>query len=291
VSVLGLGDAALILAKAATYAATLCAAGAVGFCCYSRDLLVPAEERRIRRLIHSCLLAAALASAAMFPAAAAAMSGAASSLIDLGLMRLIWDSGAGTEAAVRLLGLVLMLVPVARGAAQAVPLAGAGLAATSFAWMGHVQALPGRWAAPVLGLHLVAVAFWLGALGPLALLAGARDPQRTARAAARFGALALAGVAVLAAAGTLLLCRLLRSPAELWSTPYGRWFSGKLAAVTGLLALAALNHWRLTPAMAAGEAQALRGFRQSLRAELAAAAAVLLITAAMTTLTGPAALE
>ena len=52
------------------------------------------------------------------------------------------------------------------------------------------------------------------------------------------------------------------------------------------MALAALNHWRLTPRLEAGNGSALRPLRISIVCETAVAGLVLAVTAAMTTLTG-----
>jgi putative copper export protein len=107
----------------------------------------------------------------------------------------------------------------------------------------------------------------------------------------RFGAAALAVVALLLAAGAGLLCQLLRGVGELWSDAYGRFVLTKLVLVVCLLSLAAFNRLRLTPRLWAADGGALRALRRSIRAEVAVAGGVLVVTAALTTLSGPAALE
>jgi putative copper export protein len=57
------------------------------------------------------------------------------------------------------------------------------------------------------------------------------------------------------------------------------------------LGFAAFNKLRLTPRLLAGDARALRNLKSSIRAELALAAGILWVTACLTTLTGPPALE
>jgi putative copper export protein len=165
---------------------------------------------------------------------------------------------------------------------------GALLAATSFAWVGHVHALgrPWLWTA-VLAVHLAGVGFWLGALMPLWLIQHRADSAATAVAAARFGGAALVIVGILVAAGASLLCVLLHDPAELRSSGYGRLALAKIASVALLLALAALNRLRLTPRMRARDASAAQAFGRSVLVEIVLALIILFITAAMTTLTGP----
>jgi putative copper export protein len=89
------------------------------------------------------------------------------------------------------------------------------------------------------------------------------------------------------AAGACLLVELLHHAADLWGSGYGRMLLAKLLLVAGLLALAALNHLRLTPRLLAYDRSALKALRRSIRAEIALAGIILLVTAALTTLAGP----
>jgi putative copper resistance protein D len=65
----------------------------------------------------------------------------------------------------------------------------------------------------------------------------------------------------------------------------------KLALVAGLLSLAAFNKIRLTPRLSAGDTGAARSLERSIYAEMVLAALILLVTATITTLIGPPALE
>jgi putative copper export protein len=140
-------------------------------------------------------------------------------------------------------------------------------------------------------VHLLGVAFWLGALIPLLMVARDADLSRIAATARRFGTAALFVVGALLAAGGGLLCLLLSGVSELWTDPYGRLALTKVLLVSCLLALAALNHLRLTPRLFAYDTGALRALKRSILAELAVAGCVLVVTAAMTTLAGPPALD
>jgi putative copper export protein len=98
-------------------------------------------------------------------------------------------------------------------------------------------------------------------------------------------------VGALAAAGAVLLWLLLGGFGALWGSAYGRCAMLKLALVACLLSLAAFNKWRLTPRLAAGDALALKALRLSICVEMILGAAILGVTAALTTLTGPPALD
>ena len=152
-------------------------------------------------------------------------------------------------------------------------------------------AQPRRGPVLLLSVHLLGVAFWLGALVPLLIVARDGDLPRTAAAAARFGAAAIFVVGGLMAAGLGLLWMLLGGVTALWGSAYGRYVMFKLAFVAGLLCLAAFNKLRLTPRLRGGDARAARSLRTSIRLELLLGMLILAATATLTTLTGPPALD
>jgi putative copper export protein len=141
------------------------------------------------------------------------------------------------------------------------------------------------------GIHLLGIAYWLGALVPLRLLSVGGDLPRIARVMKRFGDIALGAVALLIAAGITLLWLLLGSPFAIFDSAYGRLLFAKLLFVAGLLGLAALNKLHLTPRLLMGDESALRALRMSITFELAIALVILTLTATFTTVTGPPALE
>ena len=293
---IGIWDAAVVTAKAATYAATMAASGGVFFLTYSHALLDSLCAARIRRLIRVLVFIAALAGGAMILAAGASMSDDAGGLVNVGLARMILQAGEGRASLVRLIGLILIGASLtARRSPATVALLGSVAAATSFAWVGHVHALSalrGAWLpALVIVVHLLGVAFWLGALLPLLMVAGGPDMARIAATARRFGSVARIVVGALLAAGVSLLCLLLRGVGDLWADDYGFLALTKVLLVCCLLALAALNHLRLTPRLFAYDEDALRALKRSITVELAVAGCILVVTAALTTLTGPPALD
>jgi len=126
-------------------------------------------------------------------------------------------------------------------------MAGVGL---SLAASGHAATAPPQWLTrPLLFLHGVGVAYWAGALAPLAARAR-RQPDSLRWVLNRFSALAVPIVAVLVLSGLVLSVIQLESIRALIDTRYGIILSIKLALVTALLALAALNRFWLTPALA-----------------------------------------
>ena len=169
--------------------------------------------------------------------------------------------------------------------------AGLALAAAS---MGHART-EGN---PVLGvpsaaIHLLAVSIWVGGLGAQVLGASAwsavpREERNglVRQVVLRFSRLALGAVAVLVVTGTLNAVLDLAALSDLWSTPYGRVLSTKIA----LLAVALIfGAWHLLVAprrLAAADpvGAASRSFRRSATAELMVLAAVVAFASALVAL-------
>jgi copper transport protein len=120
---------------------------------------------------------------------------------------------------------------------------GAALAAS-----GHAATAPPQWLMrPTVFLHGIGVTFWVGAFVPLAAIA--RKPALLP-ALDRFSRAAVPVVGVLVLTGLTLAITQLDSFGALIETRYGLILSVKLVLVIALLGLAALNRFRLTPALA-----------------------------------------
>jgi putative copper export protein len=284
--------AALIGVKTIGYAGTLGAAGAVFFLGYAGNLIANTELLRIRGLVLACSLLSAAAGAAHVVMTAGSMSGEAAGMWDGSLVRMVWQAGEGRALEIRVIGLSLAALAMRLRGPAAWGLLGAALAATSFAWTGHAQSLSPR-VLPVLllGAHLLGVAFWMGALAPLNFVARAGTASRIAAVAERFSAAAVFVVAGLILVAAPLSWFLLGGFAELWRSSYGRCIALKLAFVAGLLSLAAFNKLRLTPRLRAGDADAVRSLRTSIRLEMLLGIMALAVTATLTTVAGPPALD
>jgi putative copper resistance protein D len=282
-------DVAVLLAKAVTYAATLSAAGCVFFIAYSDSLLQDPERSRIRRLIGISLIASAIAGTATVLLFAASMSGDIAGMFDTRLTGMLLRGSEGRASGIRIAGLAFAVFAIStKRRLQAPAIIGAIVAATSFAWVGHVHALrPNTLPSLVMCLHLLCAAFWLGALAPLLIVARHGSSAQLGLLAARFGTAALRMVGVLVVAGATLLWILIGDAAKFWSSDYGRLVAAKLVAVALLLSVAAMNKLYLTPRLLKGDAGAAVVLRRSIKAEMVLGGLVLLITAAFTTLAGP----
>jgi putative copper resistance protein D len=254
---------------------------------YSRSLFGQGDLPAIARPLGILVAVAIAASAVRVLITAGSMAMDTAGMLDPRLLAMVWHAGEGRAAALRAGGLLLAIPALVRGRTGWLAILGAATAATSFAWVGHVRAAAQAATPLLLGVHLLAAAFWLGALAPLSLLTRRREPHELAAVAQRFGRIAMAVVAVLLVAGAAILWSLLGSVAELRTSAYGRIASAKIALVACLLALAAWNKLRLVPRIVAGAPLAVQSLRRSIRAEMVVAGLILLITAALTTLAGP----
>jgi copper transport protein len=167
-----------------------------------------------------------------------------------------WAAVAGTtlawSTAAAILGLALLLLSGHRGNGR-MRLSGAVIVAGSFALTGHAASAEPRWLAePALGVHTLCGAFWLASLLPL-LWCLRLAPGEAHLALRRFSAAATGAVAALVVAGACLAWLQLGGKlgaGALWETAYGLRLAGKLALVAGLLTLAAVNRFVLTPRIA-----------------------------------------
>lgn len=120
----------------------------------------------------------------------------------------------------------------------------------SLAASGHAATAPPQWLTrPLVFFHGVGVAFWVGALAPLVAMAWRPTPALLP-VLNRFSRGAVPVVAVLVLAGLALAIVQMESFRALVETKYGIILSIKLTLVVVLLGLAALNRFRLTPALA-----------------------------------------
>ncbi|HRQ64242.1 MAG TPA: CopD family protein [Xanthomonadaceae bacterium] len=284
---------ARIAAAALLYAGALLAAGGALFrLAFPR---LPDIERRLVAGLGGVGAVLAIAMAlAQWPLLAGDLGGGSlDAAFDVALLTMVVEGPQGTRLSLVVAGLLLLAAAHAfwkrtARVAVAVALTGTALVLLAFVQTGHTRGEPRVLLAGLLMLHLLAVAFWLAALAPLFRLAGRADaPAHVARILARFGRIGAAFVPVLLLAGVIVAWLLVGDWTTLVRTAYGQVLLGKVTLVGTLLLLAALNKWRLVPAMARGDPRAGPALRRSIVAEALLMSIILLITAALTTTTSP----
>lgn len=274
-----------IVAKAVSYGAALVAMGSVIF----MRLFAKCAEVSVLRLARHLAVGAALVGLAVlalrFGIRAARISGMGfEGATDPMMLGFVWDSPLGTAAVWRGIGELAILAILLPRVGLWIALAGSFAVAISFAQIGHALGEPRAALAVLLVLHLLAAAFWVGALLPLrraALTASGADLLH------HFGNVAAYGVAVLFIAGVALAWLLSGSLAALFGTAYGLALLVKVVIVSGLLGIAGLNKLRFVPALRAEKPSATAVLRQSISMEILAVVLILLATATITNMTTP----
>jgi putative copper resistance protein D len=282
-------DGVWLAARAGSYLLVLQAAGTFIFLTlFTRHL--PAAAGGVARTGCRCAVAALLLCLLQWLLEPAYMAGEMEGIFDPSLQQLVLHSRASLAIGMRAAAMACLIpalcLPGRR--ARALGCLGLILVLGSFVLTGHsVAAAPRLLLAPLLGLHVLAASFWLGALWPLHQLARRMEPLPLAALLGQFSRLALVLVPLLALAGIAMACLLLPDVAALTS-PYGRLLCAKVLLFAALMGLAALNGQRLTPALAQGSRSAVQVLRRSLAAEYVLVAVVLCVTAALTGLYSPA---
>jgi copper transport protein len=148
----------------------------------------------------------------------------------------------------------------------------------SLAASGHAATAPPQWLTrPLVFLHGVGVAFWVGALMPLVAMAWRPTPALLP-VLNRFSRAAVPVVAGLVLAGFVLAIVQMESFRALVETKYGIILSIKLTLVVVLLGLAALNRFRLTSPLAIDHLNT-RPLTQSILIECMVVAGILAVVA------------
>ncbi|MGX0963005.1 copper transport protein [Bradyrhizobium japonicum] len=193
--------------------------------------------------------------------------------------KVAFATSAGPALLVAIAAMLLALMALRSGwyarALAIIALVGVGL---SLGMTGHAAtAPPEALTRPAIFLHGLGVTIWIGALAPLVALVS-KPTTATLPVVNRFSRIAALAVGVLALTGLALAIVQLEKPVALVETRYGLILSIKLALVTGLLALATLNRFRLTPALARDES-GTPALKRSILLEGAIALAILAVVA------------
>jgi putative copper resistance protein D len=161
----------------------------------------------------------------------------------------------------------------------------AAAALASQAWLGHAAMASGGELGRELAsyiVHVLAAGAWIGSLVPLTCLSDARgldDASATLRAYSailrRFSAVAVGLVLAILLTGVTNTAFRLASAQDLVATRYGHVVLVKACLFLAMLAIAAINRWRLLPRVECEGARAVRALRVNILAEQGLAALVL----------------
>jgi putative copper export protein len=302
-------DALSVALRAVSFTLLLNAAGIPIFL-VAFGRLMPRSLPDVRKLGWALAVSAMVFVAAHQALEAARMAGEMNGVLDPAMQKMALESRAGSAFAARMVGLALVAIGLRRrgdptralshggraaeanaatGSANAAgshitALLGTLLTIISFPLQGHTTTTSHRAAAAALVvLHLLVVAFWLGALWPLYMAAKKEPPAIAARVIDRFSSTAAWLVPLILLAGIGLTAILLPS-LETFRQSYGQLLLVKIAGFAVLMAMAAVNKWSFGPACAAGNPAA---FERTVIVEFILISVVLTATAIMTTFYSP----
>jgi copper transport protein len=263
--------------RAVFYAASLIGIGAALF-----RLLVDPRRGDGHLILTACLAAVTTLIALLGVEGGMSAGASLTGILDPAIWQIGSRSTLGLSVLITSLGLGLVAFSPytsSRRLASGWVITGAVVAISGFAVTGHIATAAPQWlTGPALAVHVLCAAFWIGALLPLYRRLG-DEPAAAAAIVMRFSQVAVAMVGILLAAGVIIACIQVQTPAALGDTTYGQRLLAKLILVASLLLLAAVNKWRLTPRLAGGDPGANAALRRAIIAELALAGGVLVITA------------
>lgn len=156
--------------------------------------------------------------------------------------------------------------------------------AFSFTLIGHISS-QGSVDKAILFVHVLIMAWWIGALYPLKRACSQLDTRELYYVMAKFGQHASFVVGILFIAGLGLAYSLLGSLENLVNSRYGRMLIMKLLLVSSILMLAVRHKYKLVPNLksALGSSK----LNKSISIEMLIAFLILLITAGLTSIVGP----
>lgn len=247
------------------------------------------SKAHLSGLVRAGALVGLAAVAVQLPASAGYLGGDVASAFDAFYLRLMLETTLGWSSLLAATGFIMAVWLPNLAVKYHIP---TGILiclsiTSAFAVHGHA-ATGGMVTSMLLVLHLACVAVWLGAFLPLHRLcrlasddpAALRELAQTGRRFAHVGSIA---VALLLVSGGALAAFLTGSVSAMVTTDYGLALSGKVVLVSGLLGLAALNRFRLVPAVDRGELRAAARLGLSVRLEMLGALAIILVTSLLTT--------
>jgi putative copper export protein len=273
-------EALTVLLKVALYAGLLCASGAV----FARATLrlLPDEALRLTRVMRWGAVLILCACPLIQLVLILRLGGE----FDRATLTAVFASSSGAALFLQMTGAALLLMSASDDEAVLVRLSYALLPMLGFAFSGHAAGI-GPVEGAVAVVHVSLVAWWVGSLYCLRHGCARWQFDRLVAVITRFSSLAFVLTGGLVIAGLALVIILVDFTNDPWLLPYGQILAAKLCIVGVVLGLAGYNRRRLTPRLLAGDVGAVKTLLQTTSVELALIAAVLAVTAVLTTYASP----
>ena len=279
----------LLLVRVSLYIGMMLVNGSILYGLLLGTQMTAGSKAHLAGLVRVGALVGLAAVALQIPASAGYLGGDVASAFDPLYLQLMLETTLGWSSLLVAAGFIMAVWLPRLAVKYHIPTGGliCLLIASAFAVHGHATT-GGMITRLLLVVHLAFVAVWLGAFLPLHRLcrlatddpAALRELAKTGRRFAQVGSIA---VALLLVSGGALAAFLTGSVTAMVTTGYGLALLGKVILVSGLLGLAALNRFRLVPAVDSGERAAASRLGLSVRVEMLGALAIMLVTSLLTT--------
>lgn len=240
-----------------------------------------------------CILGVSVASLGFFLQVGAFAEEGISGMWSQDYLPVLWETGAGKAFRYQLLGwcftlgmmVLIWLTPRLNHLFSTVALIGGFLIAGSFTLTGHTTEAP-TWVRIALVLHVMTAMWWIGSLYPLRCACNVLNVTNLQSLMVEFGRQAMVLVGLLIVLGVGVAYHLEGSFSNLLFTGHGNILLLKIASVAAILFIAARHKWRLVPGLTSH--QAVKSLKHSITIEMFIGFVILLITAALSSLAGPA---
>lgn len=250
----------------------------------------------VRYLIPGCVLGIAAASISFFLQVGSFAEMGIAGMWSHDYLPILWDSGAGQSYRLQLIGWLLAIITAALIWAKPhihpifsmLAFIGVFIIAYSFTLTGHTAEAP-WWVRIALIVHVVTAMWWVGMLYPLRRACNVLPARDLQSLMVDFGQQAMVLVGLLVVVGGGVAYHLEMSFSNLLFTGHGNILLLKLASVAVILLIAAKHKWRLVPRLTGDQAvRTAQTLRWSITIEMMIGLIILLITAALSSLVGPA---
>ncbi len=273
------------LAKVLLYVLSFLAVGTGLFILHFRSLLSQPTLAYCHNLVSKSSFTGFFVAPLKLLITAGNIGGDLQSAFDPLMINLALSSKAGQSILVLFFGFFLVLLWISPFQNQRpIPgILGFALILSSFSLYGH-STINGLSSQLLIVLHLGAISFWVGSFLPLRYSTqGKIEEENLFQVAHQFGVYAVYYIGVLLITGLMLGTILVGGIEQLVNSDYGRAFLLKIAFVTTLLGIGAINKFRLVPQLKNNDFSYVIKLRKSINKEISILFIILVISGLLTT--------
>ena len=273
------------LVKVSLYVLSFLAVGTGLYIFHFRSLLSPTTYTYSRQLVRRSSLTGSIIAPLLVLMTAGNIGGDLQSAVNPLMISIALSSKASQSILVLFSGFLIVFLWISYFHKQKSTLGVLGftLILLSFSLYGH-STINGFSSQILIVLHLGAISFWVGSFLPLRYSTrGKIEEENLYQVAHRFGVFAVYYVGLLLISGLILGTILVGGIEQLVTSYYGRAFLVKLAFVTILLGIGAINKFRLVPQLKNKNVSYVIKLRRSINMEICILFIILVISSLLTT--------